>query len=93
MADGNLGATHSHSPEIIFAHFPGLYVACPATALDAYGMLKTAIRDDNPVLFVEHSTLYQKRAPVPTDNPDYTVPVGKSNLVREGKDVTLVTFL
>jgi pyruvate dehydrogenase E1 component beta subunit len=87
-----LGATHSHSPEVIFAHFPGLYVACPATADDAYGMLKTAIRDENPVLFVEHSTLYQKRSEVPTDNPDYMVPVGKSNIIREGSDVTLVTF-
>jgi pyruvate dehydrogenase E1 component beta subunit len=87
-----LGATHSHSPEIIFAHFPGLYVACPSNALDAYGMLKTAIRDDNPVLFVEHSTLYQKRAEVPVDNPDFMLPIGKSNLVRQGKDVTLVSF-
>lgn len=86
-----LGATHSHSPEIIFAHFPGLYVACPATADDAYGMLKASIRDDNPVLFVEHSTLYQKRAEVPVDE-DYVLPIGKSRLVREGSDVTLVTF-
>lgn len=87
-----LGATHSHSPEIVFAHFPGLYVACPATPIDAYGMLKTAIREENPVLFVEHSTLYQKRGEVPTDNPDFTLPVGQSNLVREGKHVTLVTL-
>lgn len=87
-----LGATHSHSPETIFAHFPGLYVACPATARDAYGMLKASIRDDNPVLFVEHSTLYQKREEVPTDDPDFMLPIGKSNLVREGKDVTLVTI-
>lgn len=87
-----LGATHSHSPEIVFAHFPGLYVACPATPIDAYGMLKTAIREENPVLFVEHSTLYQKRGEVPVDNPDFTLPVGQSNLVREGKHVTLVTL-
>ncbi len=87
-----LGATHSHSPEIIFAHFPGLYVACPASPIDAYGMLKTAIRDENPVLFVEHSTLYQKRGEVPIDNTDFTLPVGTSNLVREGGDVTLVTI-
>jgi pyruvate dehydrogenase E1 component beta subunit len=87
-----LGATHSHSLEVIFAHFPGLYVACPATADDAYGMLNTAIRNENPVLFVEHSTLYQKRSEVPTDDTDYMVPVGKSNIVREGNDVTLVTF-
>lgn len=86
-----LGATHSHSPEIVFAHFPGLYVACPATPADAYGMLKESIRNENPVMFIEHSTLYQKRGDVPQD-PDYTVPVGKSRLAREGKDVTLVTF-
>ncbi len=87
-----LGATHSHSPEIVFAHFPGLYVAMPSNALDAYGMLKSSIRDDNPVMFVEHSTLYQKRAEVPTDNTDYLVPIGKSNIVREGNHVTLVTI-
>lgn len=86
-----LGATHSHSPEIIFAHFPGIYLAAPSNAIDAYGLLKTAIRDDNPVMFVEHSTLYQKRAEVPLD-PDFTLPVGKSNLVREGSDVTLVSI-
>jgi pyruvate dehydrogenase E1 component beta subunit len=86
-----LGATHSHSPEIIFAHFPGLYVACPATPADAYGMLKTSIRDDNPVMYIEHSTLYQKRGDVP-DDPDYVVPVGQSRLARAGNDVTLVTL-
>ena len=86
-----LGATHSHSPEIIFAHFPGLYVACPSNADDAYGMLKASIRDDNPVLFVEHSTLYQKRAEVVQDE-NYTLPIGKSRLVREGKHVTLVSI-
>ncbi|NDJ84324.1 MAG: alpha-ketoacid dehydrogenase subunit beta, partial [Chloroflexi bacterium] len=87
-----LGATHSHSPEPLFAHFPGLYVACPATPDDAYGLLKTAIRNENPVMFIEHSTLYQKRGDVPTDDPDYMLPVGKSRLVRQGDDVTLVTF-
>ncbi len=65
-----LGATHSHAPEVIFAHFPGLYVAVPGTAYDAKGMLKAAIRDDNPVLFVEHSTMLQRRSPVP-DDPDF----------------------
>lgn len=87
-----LGATHSHSPEIVFAHFPGLYVACPATPIDAYGMLKTAIREDNPVLFVEHSTLYQKRGEVPVNDNDFMLPVGQSSLVREGQHVTLVTL-
>ncbi len=86
-----LGATHSHSPEVIFAHFPGLYVAVPGTAYDAKGMLKAAIRDDNPVLFVEHSTMLQRRSPVP-DDPDFVLPIGKSDVKREGDDVTIVTF-
>src|SRR5512145_1584795 len=86
-----LGATHSHSPEVIFAHFPGLYVAVPGTAYDAKGMLKAAIRDDNPVLFVEHSTMLQRRAAVPED-PDFVVPIGKSDVKRKGDDVTIVTY-
>jgi len=86
-----LGATHSHAPEVIFAHFPGLYVAVPGTAYDAKGMLKAAIRDDNPVLFVEHSTMLQRRSPVP-DDPDFVLPIGKSDVKRQGDDVTIVTF-
>jgi pyruvate dehydrogenase E1 component beta subunit len=86
-----LGATHSHSPEVIFAHFPGLYVAVPGTARDAKGMLKASIRDENPVLFVEHSTMLQRRSPVPED-PDFVLPIGKSEVKREGDDVTIVTF-
>jgi len=86
-----LGATHSHAPEVIFAHFPGLYVAVPGTAYDAKGMLKASIRDDNPVLFVEHSTMLQRRAPVP-DDPDFVLPIGKSDVKRQGDDVTIVTF-
>lgn len=86
-----LGATHSHSPEVIFAHFPGLYVAVPGTAYDAKGMLKASIRDDNPVLFVEHSTMLQRRSPVP-DDPDFLLPIGKSDIKRRGDDVTIVTF-
>jgi len=84
-------ATHSHTPEPIFAHFPGLYVAVPATPADAYGMLKTSIRDDNPVLFSESIGLYPKPGPVP-DDPDYLVPIGKADVKREGQHVTLVTF-
>ncbi len=83
-------ATHSHTPEPIFAHFPGLYVACPATPYDAYGMLKTAIRDDNPVLFTESIALYPKPGPVPDE--EYTLPVGKADIKREGGDVTLITY-
>jgi pyruvate dehydrogenase E1 component beta subunit len=86
-----LGATHSHSPEVIFAHFPGLYVAVPGTARDAKGMLKASIRNDNPILFVEHSTMLQRRSPVPED-PDFVLPIGKSEIKREGDDVTIVTF-
>jgi pyruvate dehydrogenase E1 component beta subunit len=85
-----LGATHSHSPEPIFAHFPGLYVVAPSTPHDAKGMLKAAIRNDNPVMFIEHSTLYQTRGEVPVD--DYVVPLGKSDVKREGNDVTLVSY-
>jgi pyruvate dehydrogenase E1 component beta subunit len=85
-----LGATHSHSPEPIFAHFPGLYVAAPSTPHDAKGMLKAAIRNDNPVMFIEHSTLYQTRGEVPVD--DYVVPLGTSDVKREGSDVTLVSY-
>ncbi len=87
-----LGATHSHAPEVIFAHFPGLYVAVPGTAYDAKGMLKAAIRDDNPVLFVEHSTMLQRRSAVPVDDADFVLPVGKSDIKRPGKDVTIVTY-
>lgn len=85
-----LGATHSHSPEHLFAHFPGLIVAVPSTPADAKGLLKAAIRDDNPVLFVEHSTLYQTRGQVPVG--DYVVPLGKADIKREGADVTLVSY-
>lgn len=83
-------ATHSHTPEPIFAHFPGLYVACPSNAYDAKGMLKTAIRDDNPVLFTESIALYPKATAVPEE--EYFIPVGKSDVKREGKHVTLVSY-
>lgn len=85
-------ASHSHAPEPIFAHFPGLYVAAPATASDAYGMLKTSIRDENPVLFSESIALYSRPGPMPDDDEDYLVPVGKGDVKREGSDVTLVTY-
>ncbi|NDJ75139.1 MAG: alpha-ketoacid dehydrogenase subunit beta [Chloroflexi bacterium] len=86
-----LGATHSHAPEPIFAHFPGMYVAVPGTAYDAKGMLKAAIRDDNPVMFIEHSTMLQRRAPVP-EGDDFVLPIGKSDIKRAGDDVTIVTY-
>jgi pyruvate dehydrogenase E1 component beta subunit len=84
-------ATHSHSPEPIFAHFPGLYVAMPGTAYDAKGMLKAAIRDDNPVLFSESIAQYSKPGQVP-DDPDFVLPIGKSDYKRRGDDVTIVTI-
>jgi pyruvate dehydrogenase E1 component beta subunit len=84
-------ATHSHMPEPIFAHFPGLYVACPSTPADAYGMLKASIRDENPILFTETIALYPKPGPVPED-PDFVLPIGKSDVKREGKHVTIVTY-
>lgn len=84
-------ATHSHTPEPIFAHFPGLYVACPATPGDAKGMLKAAIRDENPVLFTESIALYPKPGPVPEDD-DFVLPIGKADVKREGSDVTIVAY-
>jgi pyruvate dehydrogenase E1 component beta subunit len=86
-----LGATHSHTPDVIFAHFPGLKVVSPGSPYDAKGLLKSAIRSDDPVLFIEHATLYQLRGEVPEDE-DYTVPIGKSDVKREGKDVTIVSY-
>ncbi len=86
-------ASHSHAPEPIFAHFPGLFVGCPSNSLDAYGMLKTAIRDDNPVLFSESIALYPKPSPMPDEfDEDYLLPIGKGDIKREGKDVTLVAY-
>jgi len=84
-------ATHSHTPEPIFAHFPGLYVGCPATPADAKGMLKAAIRDDNPVLFTESIALYPKPGPV-SDDEDLLIPIGESDIKREGSDVTIITY-
>jgi pyruvate dehydrogenase E1 component beta subunit len=86
-----LGATHSHTPDVIFAHFPGLKVVSPGSPYDAKGLLKSAIRTDDPVLFIEHATLYQVRGEVP-EGEDYTVPIGVSDIKREGSDVTIVTY-
>lgn len=86
-----LGATHSHTPDVIFAHFPGLKVVSPGTPYDAKGLLKSAIRSDDPVLFIEHATLYQLRGEVPEDE-DFTVPIGISDVKREGSDVTIVAY-
>lgn len=88
-----LGATHSHTPDVIFAHFPGLKVVCPATPYDAKGLLKAAIRDNGPVLFIEPVPLYTSpkvRDEVPEG--DFTVPIGVSDVKRKGSDVTIITY-
>ncbi|MBI2304195.1 MAG: alpha-ketoacid dehydrogenase subunit beta [Chloroflexi bacterium] len=84
------GPSHSQSWEAWFLHTPGLKVVAPATPYDAKGLLKTAIRDDNPVLFVEHKLLYATKGPVPQE--EYTVPLGQAHIKRAGRDVTLVTY-
>jgi len=85
------GPFHSQNPEMYFVHTPGLKVVCPATAYDAKGLIKAAIRDNNPVLFFEHKFLYRRiKEELPKE--DYLVPLGKAALRREGKDITVVTY-
>jgi pyruvate dehydrogenase E1 component beta subunit len=85
-----LGAQHSQSLEAYYLHCPGLRVALPATAADAKGMLKYALRQEDPVMFLEHESLYGMKGEVPEG--EYLVPFGKANIVREGKDVTIVGY-
>jgi pyruvate dehydrogenase E1 component beta subunit len=85
-----LGATHSQTPDAVFAHFPGLKVIAPATPHDAKGLLKAAIRSEDPVMFIEHATMYQAKGEVPEG--DYVEPIGVSKVQREGTDVTIVTY-
>jgi pyruvate dehydrogenase E1 component beta subunit len=85
-----LAATHSQTPDAIFAHFPGLKVVSPGTPEDAKGLLKSAIRSDDPILYIEHATMYQMRGEV--REGDYTIPIGKSKIQRPGRDVTIVTY-
>jgi pyruvate dehydrogenase E1 component subunit beta len=91
-----LGPTHSHSFEALYLQVPGLLVACPSTPADAKGLLKSAIRDDNPVVFIEHESLYGVRGEVPEAaeaNGNGTVRFGEAAVRREGSDVTIVGIL
>src|SRR5690348_9613639 len=85
------GPFHSQNPEAAFLHTPGLKIVYPATASDAKGLLKAAIRDDDPVLFFEHKYLYRRiRETLPPG--DHTVPIGKARIAREGTDVSIITY-
>jgi pyruvate dehydrogenase E1 component beta subunit len=91
-----LGPTHSHSFEAMFLQIPGLLVACPSTPADGKGLLKAAIRDDNPVIFVEHETLYGARGEVPDadgDGADHVLDFGEAAVTREGSDITIIGIL
>jgi pyruvate/2-oxoglutarate/acetoin dehydrogenase E1 component len=85
------GPFHSQNPEMWFVRTPGLKVVCPATAYDAKGLIKSSIRDNDPVIFFEHKGLYRRiKEDLPAE--DYTVPLGKAKVVREGRDLTIVTY-
>jgi len=85
----NVGATHSHTPENFAANTPGLKVVCPATPADAKGLLKSAIRDNDPVCIMENTILYNMEGEVP-DEEDFLVPLGKANILREGSDLSII---
>lgn len=87
----NVGATHSHCPEGLFAAFPGLKVVVPATPADAKGLMKSAIRDNDPVYVMENTLLYGNKGHVPDPSEgDFTIPLGKADLKREGSDISLI---
>lgn len=88
---GNLGATHSHRPEALYAHIPGLTVVMPATPADAKGLLKTSIRSDDPIIFIEHESLLGEKGEVPED-PEFLIPIGQADIKRAGTDVTIITY-
>jgi pyruvate/2-oxoglutarate/acetoin dehydrogenase E1 component len=85
-----IAAHHSQSLEALWVHFPGIYVVMPATPYDVKGLLKSAIRDDNPVMFIEHKMLYSLQGPVPEQ--EYLIPLGVADVKRPGKDVTIVAY-
>lgn len=84
----NVGSTHSHHPENLYAHFPGIKVVCPSNAYDAKGLLKTAIRDNDPVCIMEDTRLYDHQMEIPKE--EYTIPLGSSDVKREGTDISLI---
>ena len=86
-----LSAQHSQTFESFYGHFPGIHVVTPATPADAKGLLKTAIRGKDPVMFLESAALYGMKGEVP-DDPDFTVPFGEARIAREGSDVTIVSY-
>jgi len=85
-----IAAHHSQSLESLWTHFPGIYVVMPATPYDVKGLLKAAIRDNNPVMFIEHKMLYKTKGPVPQG--EYLIPLGVADVKRRGKDLTIVTY-
>jgi pyruvate dehydrogenase E1 component beta subunit len=87
-----LAATHSQNFEAWYAYVPGLKVVCPSTPYDARGLLRSAIRDDDPVIFLENLALYNTKGEVPEDDSDYTVPIGVAEVKREGTDLTIVSY-
>lgn len=89
-AGRGIAAHHSQSLEAWYVHVPGIFVVMPATPYDAKGLLKTSIREDNPVMFIEHKMLYGTKGEVPEE--DYTIPIGKADMKREGGDITIVTY-
>ncbi len=86
------GSQHSQSVETMFAHFPGIKVVAPSTPYDAKGLLKSAIRDNNPVLFLEHKLLYFTRGEMPDLDDEYTIPMGVADVKRAGTDITIATY-
>lgn len=86
----NVGATHSHTPENVLANHPGVKVVVPSTPYDAKGLLKSAIRDNDPVMFLENTILYGEKGEVPDE--EYLIPLGKADIKRTGTDLTIVTY-
>jgi pyruvate dehydrogenase E1 component beta subunit len=88
-AAAQVSSQHSHCMESIYAYFPGIHVIAPYTAEDHYGLLKTAIRNNDPVVFLENEMIYGNQGEIP-DDPDFTIPLGKGRMVKEGEDVTII---